>query len=67
MSDNKNKQGWQDDDKIDPNSTEINYAMKRWGVTRQQILDAMKATHSRSRRIIYGYLVGVNAITDEEE
>ncbi len=57
MADNKNKQGRQDDVLIDSQDPgELRYAAEAWGITPQDILDAIKATGSNSRKVIREYL-----------
>lgn len=56
MSDNKNKQDGRDDSKIDSNdASEIQYAAKKFGVTPEEIKDAI-AQVGNSRAAVEKYL-----------
>jgi hypothetical protein len=56
MSDDKNKQDGRDDSKIDSNdASELEYAAKQFGVTPQQIKDAIAKVGS-SRAEVKKYL-----------
>lgn len=55
MGDNKNKQGYQDDSKIDATDpNEVGYAADEFGVTRVEIRDAIKHVgNSREKVKVY--------------
>lgn len=63
MSDDKSKQGYQDDSKIAID--ELEYWTKKWGVTKDQILNAFVKTNSRAVSKIEKYLREKGVIEDE--
>lgn len=60
MSDDKSKQGYQDDSKIALD--ELSYWSRKWGVKHKEIVDAIEATGSHAVSTIEQYLKDTGAI-----
>jgi hypothetical protein len=65
MSDDKSKQGYQDDSKIARD--EYAYWCRKWKITRSQLHNAITETSSHAVSVVRSYLVQNGDLQNEEE